>query len=245
MLLLLVAAATTFDHEHMSGNAQQSANNQPAEIGLLITRPRGYRFLRSAFMLGRGRALDAELIARSGTAPGDRVLDIGCGPGDFARALATRVGPAGEVVGRDPSPQMVAYATARTTQPNCHFELGPAQTIDHPDASFDVVTCTFVMHHIPETQREAALSHMHRVLRPGGKLLLADTHPAGRVLPGVIRAMSRFAAHRTGDSAAGHHVDPLAAIDIRRYREPLSAAGFRSIDFEVVPPIAGVLLATK
>ncbi|MCP2276635.1 demethylmenaquinone methyltransferase / 2-methoxy-6-polyprenyl-1,4-benzoquinol methylase [Nocardia amikacinitolerans] len=244
MLLPLVAAATTSDHEHMSGNAQQSTNDQAAEIGLLLTRPRGYRLVRSAFLLGRGRALDAALVARSGAAPGDRVLDIGCGPGDFVRRLAVRVGPQGEVVGRDPSPRMIAYATAHTKQPNCRFELGPAQTLDQPDASFDLVTCTFVMHHIPETQRRAALAHMYRVLRPGGRLLLADTHPAGRVLPAVIRTMSRFAAHRTGD-AAGQHADPLAAIDIRRYREPLSAAGFRSIEFETVAPIAGVLLATK
>ncbi|MEV0029028.1 methyltransferase domain-containing protein [Nocardia sp. NPDC050793] len=229
----------------MSGNTQQSVNNQPTEIGILITRPRGYRVIRSAFVLGRGHALDAELIARSGAAPGNRVLDIGCGPGDLARALATRVGPEGEVVGRDPSPQMIAYATARTKQPNCRFELGPAQTLDLPDASFDVVTCTFVMHHIPEAQREAALAHMYRVLRPGGRLLLADTHPTGRVLPAAIRAMSRFAARRTHDTAADHHADPLAAIDIRRYREPLSAAGFRSIEFATVPPIAGILLATK
>ncbi|WP_431971373.1 methyltransferase domain-containing protein [Nocardia sp. bgisy134] len=229
----------------MSGNAQQSANKQPAEIGILITRPRGYRFLRSAFALGRGRALDHEFIAHSGAAPGDRVLDIGCGPGDLARALAVRVGPAGEVVGRDPSPRMIAYATARTKQPNCRFELGPAQTLDRPDASFDVVTCTFVMHHIPEAQREAALAHMFRVLRPGGRLLLADTHPTGRVLPGAIRAMSRFAAHRTRDTATDHHADPLAAVDIRRYREPLLAAGFRSVEFETVPPIAGILRATK
>ncbi|MGV9821206.1 class I SAM-dependent methyltransferase [Nocardia xishanensis] len=229
----------------MSGNAQQSTNNQPAEIGALITRPRGYRVLRSAFALGRGRALDAELVARSGAAPGDRVLDIGCGPGDLARALAARVGPAGEVVGRDPSPQMVAYAAARTKEPNCHFELGPAQTLDRADSSFDVVTCTFVMHHIPEAQREAALAHMYRVLRPGGRLLLADTHPTGRVLSGAIRVMSRFAARRTHDSAADHHDDPLTTIDIRRYREPLSAVGFRSIEFATVPPIAGILLATK
>lgn len=223
----------------MSGNAQQSTNDRAAEIGLLITRPRGYRFVRSAF-----RAQNAALIARSGAAPGDRVIDIGCGPGDFARATAARVGDTGEVVGRDPSPRMIAYATAHAKLPNCRFELGPAQTLDHPDASFDLVTCTFVMHHIPETQREAALAHMYRVLRPGGRLLLADTHPAGRVLPKLIRTMSRFAAHRTGD-AAGQHADPLAAIDIRRYREPLSAAGFRSIEFETVPPLAGVLLATK
>ncbi len=148
------------------------------------------------------------------------------------------------MIGIDPSQEMVDYATGRIgAAPNCRFELGAAQSLALPDASVDVVTSSFVMHHIPEIQRAAALAQMFRVLRPGGRLLLADTHPTGKVLPIVVRVMSRFAARRTDDP--GRHTDPLAAIDIRRYREALRSAGFGAVDFTTIPPTTGVLVATK
>lgn len=251
--LFLVDQAVPTDHEHMTRNGHQSAihhsndDTDTAVIGILLTRPRRYRVFKTAFMLGRARSLNAQLIALSGAAPGDHVLDLGSGPGDLARALAGHVGPGGRVTGIDPSPNMVAYATEHSRAlSNCRFEVGPAQSLPVPDASVDLVTCTFVMHHIPEAQRAAAIGHMFRVLRPGGRLLLADTHPTGRVLPAVIRGMSRYAAHRTHDDAAiGRHADPLAAIDIRRYRETLREAGFRTVEFTAVKPVTGALFATK
>ncbi|MFQ6397041.1 class I SAM-dependent methyltransferase [Nocardia sp. KC 131] len=234
----------------MTRNEQQSAithSDDANEVGVLLTRPRGYRAFKTVFMLGRTRTLNAGLVALSGAFPGAYAIDIGSGPGDLARALVARVGASGRVIGVDPSPKMVAYAADRARGlPNCRFELGPAQSLTLADASVDIVTCTFVMHHIPEAQRGTALAHMFRVLRPGGRLLLADTHPTGRVLPAVIKGMSRFAGHRTHDVAAvGRHADPLAAIDIRRYREALLEAGFRTVDFAEVKPSTGALLAVK
>ncbi|WP_433196897.1 methyltransferase domain-containing protein [Nocardia sp. CA-107356] len=234
----------------MTGNRQQSiaAHADPnSEIGILITKPRGYLAVKSAFLLGRVGALNTRLVELTGAAAGEQAVDIGCGPGQLVRALAERVGPSGRVLGIDPSAQMIDYATGRAeTLPNCRFEVGAAQSLNLPDASVDVVTSTFVMHHIPEAERASSLAHMFRVLRPGGRLLLADTHPTGLVLPAVVRIMSRFAAHRTDDPhAAGHQADPLSAIDIRRYREALREAGFRTVDFTAIAPTTGVLLATK
>ncbi|MFE7796575.1 methyltransferase domain-containing protein [Nocardia sp. NPDC057440] len=234
----------------MTRNEQQSAithSRDDIEVGVLLTRPRSYRAFKTAFTLGRNRTLNARLVALTGAVPGEVALDIGSGPGDLARALAARVGDGGRVIGVDPSPQMIAYATGRTRgDSNCRFELGPAQSLRLADASVDVVTCTFVMHHIPEGQRDAAIAHMFRVLRPGGRLLLADTDTNGRMLRAVVKGMSRYAGHRTHDDAAvGRHADPLAAIDIRRYRETLLAAGFRTADFAEVKPATAALLAVK
>ncbi|MEV6138624.1 methyltransferase domain-containing protein [Nocardia sp. NPDC051990] len=234
----------------MTGNAQQSTNayaDRNSEIGILITKPRGYIALKSALLLGRVGSLNARLVELTGTAPGEHAVDIGCGPGQLVRALADRVGPGGRVIGIDPSQEMIDYATGRIgASSNCRLEVGAAQSLTLPDASVDVVTSTFVMHHIPQTQRTAALEQMFRVLRPGGRLLLADTHPTGKVLPAAVRLMSRFAARRTDDPhTPGHHADPLAAIDIRRYREALRAVGFGAVDFTTIPPTTGVLMATK
>ncbi|WP_378735116.1 methyltransferase domain-containing protein [Nocardia brasiliensis] len=232
----------------MTKNAPQSSIRQghhDTETGVLLTKPRSYRVFKAIFLLGRGTRLNARLVALSGAAPGDQTVDIGCGPGDLARALAKRVGPEGRVVGVDPAPEMIDYATEHSRAvPNCRFEVGAAQTLALPDAAFDVVTSTFAMHHIPEAQRPAAVAQMFRILRPGGRLLLADTHPTGRVLPAVVRVMARFAARRTHDETAVHE-DPLAAVDIRRYRDLLSTAGFTTVEFHPVAPATGVLLATK
>lgn len=247
--MLLVDPVVWSDYEHMTGNAQQSANayaDRNSEIGILITKPRGYLALKSALLLGRVRDLNARLVELTGAVAGEHAVDIGCGPGQLVRALADRVGPDGRVFGIDPSREMIDYATGRIRAANCCFEVGAAQSLTLPDASVDMVTSTFVMHHIPQSQRTAALGQMFRVLRPGGRLLLADTHPTGKVLPVAVRLMSRFAARRTDDPhAPGHQADPMAAVDIRRYRAALRAAGFGTVDFTAIPPTTGVLVATK
>ncbi|MET7770376.1 methyltransferase domain-containing protein [Nocardia sp. NPDC005366] len=226
----------------MTGNRQQFGtvtSGTTSDTGVLITKPRGYRVFKSLFLLGRAGAMNTALVRESGLAPGEDVLDIGCGPGDLVRVMADRVGPDGSATGVDPSPPMIEYATARSI-PSCRFEVCAAQSLTAPDSAYDLVTCTFVMHHIPEQHRRAALAHMYRVLRPGGRLLLADTYPGGR-LRVAVGLMSRFAARRTDDRTE----DPLAAIDIRRYRELLRESGFHTVDFTRLGSVAGVLVATK
>ncbi len=238
----LVGGAIPADPELMSGNEPQSATNAHTDVGVLLTQPRRYRAFKSAFLLGRGGRLNDRLAGLAGPAPGADVVDIGCGPGDLARVLARRVG---RVTGVDPSPQMIDYANARSRDmANCRFELGTAQALPLPDASVDLVTSTFAMHHIPAAHRGDAVAQMFRVLRPGGRLLLADTHPTDPLLSATVRVMARFAAHRTRDTAHDHD-DPLAAIDIRRYRDLLCANGFEDVEFVTVRPATGVLMATK
>ncbi|MEV6556846.1 class I SAM-dependent methyltransferase [Nocardia sp. NPDC051756] len=234
----------------MTKNAPQSSIRQghhDTETGVLLTKPRSYLAFKAIFLLGRGTELNARLVALSGAAPGRQVVDIGCGPGDLARKLAVRVGPGGSVVGIDPAVEMIDYATEHSNAvTNCRFELAAAQTLPLPDATFDVVTSTFAMHHIPEAQRRAAIAQMFRILRPGGTLLLADTHPTGRIAAAVVRIMARIAARRTlEERGPGHAADPLAAVDIRRYRDMLQEAGFGNVTFRAVRPSTGVLLATK
>ncbi|MFR9771131.1 class I SAM-dependent methyltransferase [Nocardia sp. SC052] len=226
----------------MSGNEHQSATDSHPDVGVLLTQPRRYRALKAALLLGRANRLNARLAELARPAAGAEVVDVGCGPGDLARVLARRVG---RVTGVDPSPQMIDYATARSHDlANCRFEVGTAQDLPLPDASADLVTSTFAMHHIPASHRADAIAQMFRVLRPGGRLLLADTLPTDPLLSTVVRVMARFAAHRTHD-ADHDHGDPLAGIDIRRYRDDLRANGFESVEFVAVRPATAVLLANK
>ncbi|MGW4356034.1 class I SAM-dependent methyltransferase [Nocardia sp. NPDC004582] len=244
----------------MTQNKQVSDIDARA-VGALITWPRGYTLLSDVFFLGRAGSLARHFATAASIRPGDHAIDIGCGPGRLANELARQAGPHGRVVGVDPSAPMVEYATAHAA-PNCVFELGAAQSLTYPDAAFDVATCTFAMHHIAEADRITALEGCFRVLRPGGRLLLADTHPATSGLRGLaIRAMAGLAAHRGGQGhghgdgghggadAHGHpHDGPgdaLAAVDVRRYRDALAEIGFTAIEFRTGPFATGILTAVR
>ncbi|MCX4095401.1 class I SAM-dependent methyltransferase [Nocardia sp. alder85J] len=224
-------------------------NEQPSRIlgadtavGLLITTPRRYNAFNRLFFVGGVGGLVTTLAAVSGAGPGDHVLDIACGPGKLAVAMGGLVGAAGEVVGIDAAREMVEHArVAARSAPNCRFEYGLAQELDFADGSFDVVTSTFAMHHIPAAQRVPALTEMFRVLRPGGRLLLADMNPGSGVRGVLIRAMARFSAHRSGDD---HH-QRTASLDLRRYQDTLRDIGFGDFEYTANRYDTGILTARR
>lgn len=217
---------------------------QSSSTGILITRVRGYRAFNAIFFAGRRVKLDRALAREVGPRLGDRVLDIGCGPGNFASTLGVTVGSGGSVVGIDPSKPMVDHATARSSDRNVRFERGLAQELPYPDESFEVVTSTFVMHHIPEACRGDAVAEMYRVLRPGGSLLLADMFPLDSIRTGLVRALSAATTHR-GRHEGADESDPFESVDVHNYIAPLESVGFEEIRFRPVKPSTGCLLARK
>ena len=126
------------------------------------------RFYRAGPLGLALRSIQREAIARLRISPGERVLDLGCGPGDGAATIA---GHGGVAIGLDYSAGMLE--TART-EPSLSGRLlrGDAGRLPFADASFDKIVCTNSFHHYP--QHLAALREMRRVLRPGGVLGLVD-----------------------------------------------------------------------
>jgi ubiquinone/menaquinone biosynthesis C-methylase UbiE len=199
------------------------SSHPAATRGHTLGAPRLYDTFVDLFFFGRRRATFQALIAAAGVQPGQRVLDVGCGTGYFARLLAQVVAPEGLVVGIDPSPEMISYASRKAGRArNCRFQVGMAESLDFPAEYFDVVVSSLMLHHLPEDLRVPALREMRRVLRPGGTLLVAEAqvprHGLGWRLLARIHRYDRMARKVP-------HLEPLAA-----------QAGFAEIRTGEAPP---------
>jgi arsenite methyltransferase len=123
----------------------------------------------SGDVLRRRRLVREALGARLG----ERILDIGCGPGFYVAELLEEVGPHGSVVGLDQSPQMLAIAVRRCqAHVNVAFREAEATSLLVDAAAFDAAVCVQVLEYVSDVAR--ALAEMHRALRPGGRLVLWD-----------------------------------------------------------------------
>jgi arsenite methyltransferase len=105
--------------------------------------------------------------------PGDRVLDVGCGPGFYVAELLEQVGPTGSLTGVDASPQTLELARRRTQgRDNVALHLGDATDLPVPDGAFDAALSVQVLEYV--TDADAALAELHRALRPGGRVVIWD-----------------------------------------------------------------------
>ena len=155
-------------------------------------RPAWGRVLRGA---AAGGMRDEHRIARLllGLTPGDGVLDVACGPGNFTREFASVVGAAGLAVGIDASPTMLARAVADTPGGEVAYVRGDAVALPFRDASFDAVCCFAALHLFDEPFE--ALDHMTRVLTPGGRIAIFTSC---RLQSAPGRAVNEVAGVRSG-----------------------------------------------
>lgn len=108
--------------------------------------------------------------------PGEQVLDVGCGTGTLAIEVQQRVGATGRVFGVDPGIQQIArarYKAARRNLPIA-FQIGVIEHLPFPDRTFDVVLSTLMMHHLGAGLKRQGLAEIARVLKPKGRLVIAD-----------------------------------------------------------------------
>lgn len=143
------------------------------------------------FADARGAVVTDRMLELVALRPGDRVLELGCGPGGVGLAAAQRVGPHGEVVLSDVAAEMTAIAATRAAAlglRNARTRELDLEAIEEPDSSFDAVLCREGLMLVADPARAA--SEIRRVLRPGGRASLAVWGP-GRATPGSPSSSTR------------------------------------------------------
>jgi len=172
-----------------------------------------YDLLLTLITLGRESALRERLLDLARLAAGESVLDVGCGTGTLAIAAKRRVGNNAVVRGIDPSVEMIDRAgkKARRANVDVTFETAFAESLPFPDAQFDVVLSTVMLHHLRRAVREQSVGEMHRVLKPGGRLLVVDF---GRIPSKRRGLMAHFHRHGGVDLSDLIGLSTAAELDI-------------------------------
>jgi ubiquinone/menaquinone biosynthesis C-methylase UbiE len=175
--------------------------------------------LGTALMGGRIRALDRRVLARAAIVPGERVLDVGCGPGRLTMGAAQAAGRTGETLGIDASPEMIALATEKASRASipASFRVAAIEALPVPDKHFDVALASLMIHHLPPDLQRRGVAEIFRVLKPDGRFVIVDF----RATPshGLGHVLSLLGLRRGSD-----HAEHLKAL--------LNEGGFESVDIE-------------
>lgn len=154
---------------HKIADAPQTAGR------VLHSHARWYDLFGTIISFGRDKAIREKLIELAAPAPGEKLLDVGCGTGTLGIAIKRQMG-AGEVRGIDASPEMIQVAKEKSARDgsDIDFRVALIEALPFPDASFDLVTSSLMLHHLPDDLKAKGFLEIRRVLKPGGRFMAMD-----------------------------------------------------------------------
>jgi ubiquinone/menaquinone biosynthesis C-methylase UbiE len=164
-------------------------------------------------LLLREEALKRRLVEQARIAPGQRVLDLGCGTGTLA-ILTKRLAPEAHVIGLDVDPEVLAIAKRKAEAAGVAIEwtLAPADRAPIAAGSLDRVLSTLVLHHLAPDEKARTLANVRRWLRPDGELHVADFGVPDGLL---MRAASLVVRLADGDGRVREHLEGRLASRVR------------------------------
>lgn len=183
-------------------------------------------------------ATRAAVLAALEPRPGERIADLGCGPGYMARELALAVGPGGRVHALDLSGPMLALARRRCRGlPAVGLAAGDVTALPLPDAAADAAVALQSLAYVPDVAR--AIGEIARVLRPGGRAVVLDTDFASVVWYGrdqarvdrILAAYDAHVAHPGLPRVLGRLAADAGLATVRREVVPILSASFRPDTF--------------
>lgn len=201
----------------MAHRSHSHSMEQPAQTeGSMIRWAPYYDFIVNLITVGQAGMLRTTTVDQALIEPDNSVLDVGCGTGEVTLLAKTRAG-GGHVYGIDPAPEMISVARTKAARRNLDidFRVGVIEALPFPDSSLDVVTSSLMMHHLPDNLKSRGLAEIYRVLKPGGRLLIAD----------FMRPTSSFVNHLF--LAVTHHRGLKYGIE--DLRKLLNEAGFSNV----------------
>jgi len=149
----------------------------PAQTeGRIIRWASFYDAFTNILTLGHIGMLRSMTVDLSQLKPGEKILDVGCGTGGVTIPAKQRVGNNGDAAGIDPAPEMIAVAKKKAARKGLEidFRVGVIESLPYEDGTFDVVTSSLMMHHLPHELQVRGLAEIRRVLKPGGRVFIAD-----------------------------------------------------------------------